>query len=98
MIKTLRALLLAGVGLFLWNKPSHDQSVQIGNNQFPTTYTNNNDYGPIRNLPTSAASGRWAYIYSASLLTGINNGAQILSLSFYRRSPGTNQHASQFSL
>ncbi len=69
------------------------QTVQIGNNQFPTTYTNNNDYGPIRNLPTSSAAGRWAYIYPASLLTTITNGSQISSLSFYRRDPGISMPA-----
>lgn len=93
MNKTIRALLLAGVGLCLLNKPTNAQSVQIGNNQFPTTFTNNNDYGPIRNLPTSAAAGRWAYIYPASLLTAINNNAQISSLSFYRRDPGISMPA-----
>ena len=65
------------------------QSVQIGNNQFPTSYTNNNDYGPIRNLPTGAASGRWAYIYPSSLLTIIPDSAQISSLEFFRRNQGT---------
>lgn len=73
---------------------SEAQSVQIGNNQFPTSYTNNNDYGPIRNLPTGAASGRWAYIYPASLLTIIPDSAQISSLEFFRRSQGTSMDTS----
>lgn len=93
MNKKLLTLLLAGVGLIFAGKPSSAQSVQIGNNQFPTTFTNNNDYGPIRNLPTSAAAGRWAYIYPASLLTTISNNAQISSLSFYRRDPGISMPA-----
>ncbi len=93
MNKILRSFLFAGACLLWLSKPSAAQSLQIGNNQFPTTYTNNNDYGPIRNLPTSAAAGRWAYIYPASLLTTINNNAQISSLSFYRRDPGISMPA-----
>ncbi|MBA4302774.1 MAG: hypothetical protein C0424_00960 [Sphingobacteriaceae bacterium] len=88
MNKLLQSFFVVGMGSLFMNISTSAQSVQVGNNQFPTSYTNNNDYGPIRNMPTSAASGRWAYIYSASLLTGINNGAQISSLSFFRRSPG----------
>ncbi len=93
MKRSLLVLLFAGFGFLLAKKSSMAQSVQVGNNQFPTVYTNNNDYGPIRNSPTSAASGRWAYIYSASLLTRITNGAQISSLSFFRRSPGISMPA-----
>lgn len=81
------------VCLVIGSSWSMAQTVQIGNNQFPTTYTNNNDYGPIRNLPTSASAGRWAYIYPASLLTTITNGSQISSLSFYRRDPGISMPA-----
>lgn len=64
------------------------QSITIGNNQFPTSFANNNDYGPIRNLPTSAAAGRWAYIYPASLFASMPIGSQVSSLGFFRRSPG----------
>lgn len=64
------------------------QSITIGNNQFPTTFTNNNDFGPIRNLPTSAAAGRWAYIYAGSLFSSMPVGSQVSSLAFYRRGAG----------
>jgi hypothetical protein len=71
------------------NTSSTSQHLQIGNNLFPSTYTNNNDYGPIRNLPNSAASGRWAYIYPDSLCTQIlGSNSTITSLSFVRRNQG----------
>jgi hypothetical protein len=71
------------------NASSTSQHLQIGNNQFPSNYTNDNDYGPIRNLINSPASGRWAYIYPDSLCTQvIGSNALITSLSFIRRNQG----------
>lgn len=85
--------LVFGLGM-LANGHSMAQSITIGSNQFPTTFTNNNDFGPIRNLPTSAAGGRWAYIYPASLFTTMPAGSQVSSLSFFRRDPGIGMDSS----
>jgi hypothetical protein len=85
-----KVLLWSVVGLMTFGTQQElkAQSITIGNNQFPTSFTNTNDFGPIRNLPTSAAAGRWAYIYPASLFATMPIGSQVSSLGFFRRSPG----------
>lgn len=88
MKKHLRSLLLFCMIGNLATNWAEAQSVTIGNNQFPTSFTNNNDFGPIRNLPTSAAAGRWAYIYAGSLFSTMPIGSQVTSLGFYRRGAG----------
>jgi|GEM_PF-757494 len=83
-------LCLVAIATFVFNSQSgiKAQSVTIGNNQFPTSFTNNNDFGPIRNLPTTAAAGRWAYIYAGSLFSAMPTGSQVSSLAFFRRGAG----------
>lgn len=88
MKKGLLRLCAIGALFFASQTVASAQSITIGNNQFPTSFTNNNDFGPIRNLPTSAAAGRWAYIYPASLFSGMPIGSVVSSLGFVRRGPG----------
>jgi hypothetical protein len=88
MKKGLLRLCAIGALFFASQTVASAQSITIGNNQFPTIFTNNNDYGPIRNLPTSAAAGRWAYIYAGSLFSIMPVGSQVSSLAFYRRGAG----------
>ncbi len=60
------------------------QSVTVGTGQFTSAYTNNNDFGPMRTQLAGAASGRWAFIYPRTTVSGIPAGAEIRSLEFRR--------------
>ncbi len=55
------------------------QSITVGVGQFVTA---SNTYGPMRSNTTADHCNRHAYIYPASLLTGLNHGANISSIEF----------------
>ena len=64
-------------------------AISVGSNTGQGTYLNPaNPYGPMTSVATGASWNRHAYIYPASLLTGIASGSSIDSLFFARSSDG----------
>lgn len=57
------------------------QSITIGVGQY---FTSTNLYGPMRSNTTADHWNRHAYIYPATALTGINQGANIGSIEFFK--------------
>jgi hypothetical protein len=82
---SMKKILLSVILLLAINFVKAD-SVVIGTGSFTTAA---NTYGPMRSNTTATTWNRDAYIYPASLLGTMANGASITSLAFYR-STGTN--------
>ena len=69
------------VGLLLLGAEISAQSITIGIGQYITT---SNTYGPMRSNTTADHWNRHAYIYPASLLTGLDHGSNIASIEFFK--------------
>ena len=62
------------IGVLLLGAEISAQSITVGIGQFVTAA---NTYGPMRSNTTADHFNRHAYIYPASLLSGLNHGANI---------------------
>lgn len=67
--------------VFLLGADIFAQSITVGVGQY---FTSSNTYGPMRSNTTADHWNRHAYIYPATALTGLNHGANIGSIEFYK--------------
>jgi uncharacterized repeat protein (TIGR01451 family) len=83
-----KLLVVAAMAVFMMGSylEGFSQSIQIGTNQFASNFTSPslNDYGPMRTRGNGPSAARYAFIYPASLLTGIPVGSEISSIEFSR--------------
>lgn len=86
-------------GIFQFSNSVNAQIHWIGEGQFVSVYTNNNDYGPMRSRADSASSSRYAMIYAASSLSRIASGQAISALEFMRGGVATiDMSSAQFKI
>lgn len=69
------------MGILLLGAEISAQSITVGVGQY---FTASNTYGPMRSNTTADHWNRHAYIYPATALTGLNHGANIGSIEFFK--------------